>query len=88
MRHGTRQLLVSARHGAGHRNLTWSYAAAWPDFTPPLTPFVLVLFINGQVLHLADMSKTDCMEAADSIWAAGGEASCYPDDSPILPPAS
>ena len=38
MRHGTRQLLVSARHGAGHRHLTWSYAAAWPDFTPPLTP--------------------------------------------------
>jgi hypothetical protein len=32
--------MVSARHGAGHRHLAWFYAAAWPDFTPPLTPFV------------------------------------------------
>lgn len=39
MRHGTRQLYGErARHGAGHRYLAWLYAAAWPDFAPPLTP--------------------------------------------------
>src|SRR5690606_11493693 len=26
-----------ARHGAGHCHLAWFYAAAWPDFAPPLT---------------------------------------------------
>lgn len=45
---------------------------------------ILVLFINGQELHIADMSETDCLDAAASIWQAGGDAACIPDDSPLL----
>lgn len=45
---------------------------------------ILVLFINGQELHLADMSATDCWAAMTSIQNAGGDAACIPDNDPRL----
>lgn len=49
-----------------------------------MVALILVLFINGQELHLADMEANDCFAAVKSIWAAGGDAICVPDDSPLL----
>lgn len=44
-----------------------------------MIPYILILILNGQELHLADMSRYECALASNSIVAAGGEAHCRPD---------
>lgn len=39
---------------------------------------------QGQELHLAHMSATDCLAAMTSIENAGGDAACISHNSPLL----